>query len=194
MLEGARALLTTQPNVQFVIPCAPTLSQSLVQAMVQESALPVTLIAGQMCTVLRCADAALSASGTATLETALINTPMAIVYKMNPLNYAIMSRMIKIDHIGLVNIVAGKRIVEEFVQDDASAPAIAKELDRLLNDAPYRHEMKQQLREVKTRMGDGGASANVAKLIRSMLLERLLRWYCKAYKVSGPATRKRLRG
>ncbi len=171
MLRGAKALRHSIPTVQFVIPCAASLDQAAVKALVDEAGLPVSLIAGNICPVLRASDAALTASGTATLETALMGTPMAIVYRMNNLTYKIMSRMIKIDHIGLVNIVAKRRIVQEFVQDNATESALSKELHRLLTDTAYRQQMQQDLAEVKVTMGDGGASNNVATLIRQLTIK-----------------------
>jgi len=169
MLDSARALLTHLPNTEFVVPCAPTLNLQIVEEMIRAAQLPITLIEGQTCPVLRSADAALTASGTATLETALMGTPMAVVYRMNRINYALMSRMIQIDHIGLVNIVAEQGIVQEFVQDNAQAVPIATELSRLLTDKPYRTTMQENLAEVTLRMGSGGASRNVATLIQSIL-------------------------
>jgi len=137
--------------------------------MVQDSGLTITLIDGQICPVLRSADAAVTASGTATLETALMGTPMAIMYRVNELTYKIMSRMIQIDDIGLVNIVATRRVVQEFVQDDATPEAIAEEMNKILTDEPYRAQMKKDLLMVQETMGDGGASGKVATLIQQML-------------------------
>lgn len=169
MLAGAKRLLETLPNTEFVIPCAPTLDRSAVEALVNSSGLNVTIVDGQICPVLRSADAALTASGTATLETALMGTPMAIVYRVNDLTYKIMSRLIQIDNIGLVNIVANKRIVQEFIQEDASPQAIAHELHQLLTNNSYREQMKKDLAGVKQEMGHGGASAQVAQLMESFL-------------------------
>jgi len=172
MLDAAAELLKSLPTTEFVIPIAATLDRSALDALLKDRKLPITLIDGQICPVLRASDAALTASGTATLETALMGTPMAVVYRMNDLTYKIMSRLVQIDDIGLVNIVATKRIVEEFVQDDANGEAIAVELNRLLTDAPYIQTMKENLLDVKERMGDGGASKQVATLMTEFLPAR----------------------
>jgi len=169
MLGAAKQLLQQRPNTEFVIPCAPTLEKTDIETMVQDSGLTITLIDGQICPVLRSADAAVTASGTATLETALMGTPMAIMYRVNELTYKIMSRMIQIDDIGLVNIVATRRVVQEFVQDDATPEAIAEEMNKILTDEPYRAQMKKDLLMVQETMGDGGASGKVATLIQQML-------------------------
>ena len=169
MLGAASELLKTLPTTEFVLPCAPTLEKSDIEALVTESGLNITMIDGQICPVLRAADAAITASGTATLETALMGTPMAIMYRVNELTYKIMSRMIQIDDIGLVNIVATRRVVQEFIQHDATPEAIAEEMNKILTNEPYRAKMRENLEEVKNAMGDGGASGKVAGLIQQML-------------------------
>lgn len=169
MIASAERLLETTPHTEFVIPCAPTLDRSAIEELINSSSLKVTLIDGQICPVLRSADAALTASGTATLETALMGTPMAIMYRVNELTYKIMSRLIQIDNIGLVNIVATKRIVQEFVQHEATPQAIADELNQLLTNQSYREQMRKDLAGVKQEMGEGGASNQVARLMASFL-------------------------
>ena len=171
MLQSAALLKDKHPSVEFVIPVAPTLNRSQVEYFVKQTDVNVTLIDGQSYNVMRAADAVLTASGTATLETAMLGTPMAVMYVVNAINYALMKRLIQIDDIGLVNIVAGSRICEEFVQSDATPQAMADELERLLFNAEYRREMQHELREVREKMGTGGASDKVAKLIRDMLFD-----------------------
>jgi len=169
MLASAKTLLNSLPNAEFVIPCAPSLDKTAITELVERSELNITLIDGQICPVLRSADAAITASGTATLETALMGTPMAIMYRVNELTYKIMSRLIQIDNIGLVNIVATRRVVQEFIQDAATPDAIAAELHKLLTNDEYRNQMKKDLADVKHRMGEGGASQNVANLMQRLL-------------------------
>ena len=171
MLAAAKELLKTLPDTMFVIPCAPTLDKTDIESLVKESGLNITLIDGQICPVLRSADAAITASGTATLETALMGTPMAIMYIVNEITYKIMSRMIQIEDIGLVNIVATRRVVQEFVQHEATPEAIASEMNKLLTNDSYRTEMKENMAMVKQTMGDGGASAKVAGLMQQLLTD-----------------------
>lgn len=99
----------------------------------------------------------------------MLGTPMAVMYVINGINYAIMKRLIQIENIGLVNIVAGKRICEEFVQEQAIPANMASELERCLFDSTYRQTMLTELDNVQRKMGTGGASQRVADLIESLI-------------------------
>ena len=169
MLATAAALKKNQPDIQFVLPIAPTLERGAVDELIQQASIKVHTVDAQSYHAMRAADAVLSASGTATLETAMIGTPMAVMYVINKINYAIMKRLIQIDDIGLVNIVAGRRICQEFVQDEAQPVAMAQELEKCLNDTHYRQTMKDELEQVRQKMGSGGASLRVAELIESLV-------------------------
>ena len=169
MLQTAEHIAKAKPDCQFILPSAPTLERHTVDEALLNSRVPVTVIEANTQLAVRAANAVVTASGTATLEVALLGTPMAIVYIVNKINYAIMSRLIQIDNIGLVNIVSGKPIVKEFVQDAAQPDAIAAEILRLLDDHQYRAEMLRELALVKEKMGEGGASDKVASLITGLL-------------------------
>ena len=169
MLKSLELLLKTNPKLQFILPCAPTLDRDILDNLLAESSLNVNVSDGRAYDVMRACDAVVSASGTATLETAMMGVPLAIVYRVNPVSYAIMSRMIRIPHIGLVNIVADKGIVREFLQKNAKPALIAAELEKLLVDKEYAETMRQELARVRERMGTGGASGNVARLIADAL-------------------------
>ncbi|MFT4730450.1 MAG: lipid-A-disaccharide synthase [Granulosicoccus sp.] len=166
MLESARLIAASIPDCQFLLPIAPTLDQSLIQQTLGSDS-PANL----HCTTkdsrgaMRAGNVALVASGTATLETALIGTPMVVMYIVNKINYAIMKRLIKIPDISLVNIVAGKRVVPEYIQADATPQAMATDVLSLLRDEPRRTVMLDELNRVKRLMGDAGASKRVAQLI-----------------------------
>jgi lipid-A-disaccharide synthase len=114
-------------------------------------------------------NAIMTASGTATLEIALMGIPNAIVYRIAPLSYFILKRMITIDNIGLVNIVAEKNIVREFIQHEARAKDIAAEIDRLLVDENYRNTMLVEMKKVREKLGKEGGSGNIAQLAYEML-------------------------
>jgi lipid-A-disaccharide synthase len=166
MIESAKLIAASIPDCQFLLPIAPTLDQSLIQQTLGSDS-PANLY----CTTkdsrdaMRAGNVALVASGTATLETALIGTPMVVMYIVNKINYAIMKRLIKIPDISLVNIVAGKRVVPEYIQADATPRAMATDVLSLLSDEPRRTIMLGELNRVKHLMGDAGASIRVAQLI-----------------------------
>ena len=108
-------------------------------------------------------------SGTVTLEIALVGTPMVIIYKLAPLTYQIAKRLVHVTHIGLCNIVTGETVATELIQDEATPQKIVEEIRRILDDE-HRHSLIcQKLAEVKSKLGCGGASANVARLIPELI-------------------------
>lgn len=173
MLDTARHIQRSHPDMQFVLPVAPTLERSFIDQMlsgVNGASPPATLVITDKDSrdVMRSADVALVASGTATLETALVGTPMVVMYIVNGINYAIMKRLIRIPDISLVNIVAGKRIVPEYLQHEAQPEAMAAALLHLIENPESRQKMLQELKTVKQEMGDGRASERVAQLITGL--------------------------
>ena len=166
MLESAKLIAEQLPYCQFLLPVAPTLDPSFIQQVIDDNGLPNLHCSTENSRdAMRAADVALVASGTATLETGLIGTPMVVMYIVNKINYAIMKRLIKIPDISLVNIVAGKRVVPEYVQHEATPQAMASDVLSLYNDETRRVAMVEELDRVKTLMGDAGASQRVATLI-----------------------------
>ena len=166
MLATASLIAQRLPDCQFILPVAPTLEESFIKDSLGDKAPEkLTVVTGNSRNVMRASDVALVASGTATLETALMGTPMVVMYIINRLNYAIMKRLISIPDISLVNIVAGRRIVPEYVQDAATPDAMADDVLSLLQDEERRHTMLEDLQALKINMGDSGASERVADLI-----------------------------
>jgi len=111
----------------------------------------------------------MTTSGTATLEIALLTVPMVICYKLSPLTYWLGRLLVKTPFIGLPNIVAGKSIVREFIQHEATANNLAIEVGRILTDQDYRETMQENLQAVKQQLGQGGGSKNMALLALEML-------------------------
>lgn len=166
MLATATLIAQRLPECQFLLPVARTLDESFIHESIGEQApAGLSVVTGDSRNVMRASDVSLVASGTATLETALIGTPMVVMYIINKLNYAIMKRLISIPDISLVNIVAGRRIVPEYVQDAATPEAMAEDVLSLLQDEERRHTMLEDLQQLKISMGDSGASARVAELL-----------------------------
>lgn len=169
MLATLDIIFEKHPDLNVLLPRAATLDPMILSDLLIAHKDRVKVIDGRAYDVMQACDAVISASGTATLETAMMGVPMAIVYKINAISYAIMSRMIRIKNIGLVNIVAEKRIVQEFIQKKASPTDIAAEVDKLLTNQAYSAKMRDEMRTVREKMGDGGGSRNVALLLREML-------------------------
>ena len=109
------------------------------------------------------ADAALVASGTATLETALIGTPMIIVYKMSPFSFLMGRLFVNVSHIGLANIIAGRTIVPELIQSDANPERMAKELLAILTDEERKTQIRKDLSGIREKLGSPGAAERAAQ-------------------------------
>lgn len=169
MLGAARLLVKRYPDAQFVLPVAPTLDPVLVGRHVAAGGVPVTMIDGRVYDVLRASDAAVVTSGTATLETGLMEVPMVIVYRISKLSYAIGRMIIDIENIGLVNIVAGRAIVPELIQDAVTPERIAGGIADMLDDPERYRRVVSDLQEVRRLLGEGGASRRAAAVVAEHL-------------------------
>lgn len=176
MLTAADILSKRFRELQFVLPVAPTLSQEFIRTFLQESPVTITLTDGRVYDVLRASDAALVTSGTATLETGLMAVPMVIVYRISALSYLIGRMFVDVDHIGLVNIVAGKRIVPELVQREATPRNMADAMTKILSDSTYYQGVRSQLIGIRSQLGEQGANARAA----SVVLEFIKNSACRA--------------
>ncbi|HJU83428.1 MAG TPA: lipid-A-disaccharide synthase [Holophagaceae bacterium] len=159
LAELVRRWSTERPEVQWVLPVAPTLMDAFVRGFIQD--LPITLVRDRSYAARACAQAALVASGTATLETALLGTPFAIVYRLNGLTYQMAKRLVKLPRVGLANIVAGREVAPELIQDAVNPAALAATLERLL-DPVRAAELRAGLATVRPHLGEPGAAARVA--------------------------------
>jgi lipid-A-disaccharide synthase len=168
MLDATARIHKERPDVQFVLVVAPSRSLEEAQAIVDESnsvqRSNLHVVHHETREALAASDAAAVASGTATLEAALLETPMVIVYKESAVNWHTLGRMISIDHYGLVNLIAGERVVTELIQNDLTGEGLALELIALV-DPEKNAAMRRRLREVTARLGVGGASVRAAKVI-----------------------------
>lgn len=170
MLEAAERIRQVHPDVQFVVPVAPTLRpETLRPYLASHRTLEVTLVDGRADQAVGASDAALVKSGTSTLETALMLRPMVVVYKLSWLSYLVARLLVRIAHFALVNILAGRRIVPELLQRQASPERMAAEVNRLLGDRAAREDQVAALREVRASLGEPGAPRRVAEeLARAM--------------------------
>jgi lipid-A-disaccharide synthase len=178
MLEAASALADERPEVQFVVPLASNRAPSEVEAHVErmrEEGLrpPETLRITQHETreALAAAEAAAVASGTATLEAALIGTPLVIVYKESFVNWHTLGKLITAEHYGLINLIAEERLVTELMQNDFTGETLAQELMWLL-DREHNAELHARLEEAVAKLGGEGASDRAAAAV----IEALESW------------------
>lgn len=155
------------PELQFVVAAVSNLSRDLYQDMRQLS--NVKLVDDASYDLLSVADAAVVTSGTATLETALFKVPQVVVYKTSRLTYAIGKLLIKVPFISLVNLIAGRQVVKELIQQQASVGDVTEELTRVLKDSEYRRRMLNDYDEIIRILDTGSASANTARLMLEYL-------------------------
>jgi lipid-A-disaccharide synthase len=160
-LEAARRLQESH-DVQVVVGVAPNLGRSVVERYVPEGG-SVLLVENATYDLMKHADLAVVASGTATLEAGWFATPMIVVYRASPVTFWIGRLLVDLPHIGLVNIVAGKQIVPELVQHHLTAGNVVRAASRILLDAEYEQVMRRELRLIRERLGGPGASARVAE-------------------------------
>lgn len=170
LLASADLLIKDKPNLQFILPIASTLNESHFSAHLnQYPHLNVKLVNDLPYNVMQCCDVIITASGTATLEIALMGIPSCIAYKVANLSYYILKTMVKVKYIGLVNIVAEKPIVKEFLQFEAKPKCIVSEINLILDDKNYREKMITELSKVQNKLGKTGGVENMAELILEML-------------------------
>lgn len=160
------------PECQFLLFLAKSANQADILQQLKKHSLTVTLIKKQSYDAMQCCDAMMTSSGTATLEIALMGVPMAILYRLSPLTYQVAKRMVQIPDIGLPNIIAGKRIVQEYIQDQADPVVISAEIEKILTDPDYRQQMIAELNEVKQQLGSTQRSSTIAALALEMLAEK----------------------
>jgi len=165
MLQGVELLKQSFPNVQVLIPMAPTLPENLIPELCAASSFPIRLVKDNVYHVLRAADVSILASGTATLQGALAGEPIIIAYKVSKLTYIIGKCLIHLKVIGLANIVADKPFIPELIQNEVSPVNICRELSRFISDETARDKMKQGLRGVAHRLGKSGASERAAAVV-----------------------------
>ncbi len=168
LVETASLIHAEKPEIKFIVPIAPSLSCDEISQKFSERQLSVSFVEENIYEVAAACDAVLTVSGTVTLQITLTQTPMAIVYKVAPLSYAVGRRLIKIEFAGLTNIVAERGIVREFIQDDAEPVAMCNEIIKLLDDEKYKAQMRSDLEEVCLRLGEPGCSKRVADIVAEM--------------------------
>lgn len=169
MLESARLIRAKLPDAQFIVAKPLQLGWELYDRAIKDTGLEIKVAEGKTYDCLNVADFCLVASGTATLETAIMQKPFFVVYKMNLLNYLLYLPQVRVPCIGMVNIVAGKKIIPEFIQFGARPKKIAQEAIAILNSPGEKERMRQDLASVKASLGEKGASERAAAIIIDFL-------------------------
>jgi len=168
MKRAGEIIRKTYPNVQFLITRLPSLKKGIFDDILKNTDLDIKIIEGRAYDVIEASDLAIVKSGTTTLETAILEKPMLITYKASFITYMLTRLMIKLPYIGLVNVIAGKKIVPEFLQYNAKPSSIAKEAISLL-DTSKANAMKESLKTIKEKLGRNGANERAANAVLNFL-------------------------
>ncbi len=168
MLEAAQLLQLHLPTIQFLLPVASTLNKEYIVSFI-DNKIDVQLLETNSYHVMQACDAMIVASGTATLEAALMRIPLVVVYKTSRFTAMLMRRLLKIPYVSLCNIVAGKFIVPELLQENATKEKISAATLQLLQDTHYRNTMLHNFDLIKTKLGNEDAAKNVATIACHML-------------------------
>jgi len=168
MAEAARRLVA-RGDCQCALALADTLSKADVLASMAGADLPARVVEGDTYELVAASDVVLVASGTATLETALLERPMVIVYRMSPVTFALARRLVSVPFIGMPNLIAGRRLVPELIQDEATGARIAAEAARFLDEPALHAATREGLARMRPLLGGGGAADRVAAIAAEML-------------------------
>lgn len=171
LLASAHLLQKEIPKLQFIIPLAPGISKMTLSPWMRNISASVKVVEGWAYDVMNLSELLITASGTATLEGAILGKPMVIVYKVSLPSYWIGRALIRVKSIGLVNLVAGKEIAPELIQDDVTPLRIAEEALRILKDPILSQQMTESMAEVRQGLGEPGAAQRAARIVTSLLHE-----------------------
>jgi lipid-A-disaccharide synthase len=171
LLDSAHLLQKEIPNLQFVIPLAPGLPRAILSSWMKNISIPVKVVEGYAYDAMNLSELLITASGTATLEGAILGKPMIILYRVSLPSYWVGRALIRVDHIGLVNLVAEKEIAPELIQKDANPQRIAEEALRILRDPILSRKMSESMGEVRQKLGEPGAAQRAAQIVVSLMHE-----------------------
>jgi len=173
MALAADYLAKTYDAIKFLIPRAPTIKyehiQSIIDTLPLKNSPNICIVDTHARVVDQQSDLVIVASGTATLEAALTETPMIIIYKISPVSYQLGKMLINVPHIGLANLVAGQRVVPELIQDDATPENIYETACELLNNPLIMNKIRRKLKFIRQRLGGPGASDRTADIALRLL-------------------------
>jgi lipid-A-disaccharide synthase len=171
MIDAAPLIARQVANVQFIVARAPHLDDTLFEGFSLHGH-TVRIVEGQTDDVLNASDAVVTASGTATVQTALHGKPMVVLYKLSPMTYRLGKPLARVDMYAMVNLIAGERVVVELIQEACTGDAVAAETVKLLTDTEYRRRMSGKIAEVRSRLGGPGASERAADAVLHVIHSR----------------------
>jgi lipid-A-disaccharide synthase len=172
LIDAGSIIRARHRAARFVVARSPLLLDLLFEPLARLNGAPARVVEGRTDDVLAAADVALVASGTVTVQAAIHECPMVVVYRLAPLTYRLGKPFVHVDTYAMANLVAGRRVVPELIQERFTAEAVADEaLDILTNDARA-ERMKMELREVRQRLGERGASARAASEVLEVVRSR----------------------
>ncbi len=169
MLGAAEIISSRVDNLKCILPVAPTISPDLIGKITENSPLTVVTTGKGVYPVLRVSELALVASGTATLETAIMGVPMIITYRTSPLSFSIAKRVVKVPYVGLVNLVAGEEVAPELLQENVTPQIIADKALEILDDIDRKTAIREKLEKVRISLGERGASERTAGIAFEMV-------------------------
>ena len=171
MLSAAEKIQRASGRVRFVISRAPSVKKDLMDVVIAEHGghVDCRVATDPVGNVFKACRLVIAVSGTVTLEAAIWGTPTVIIYKLSPVSYWLGKTLVRVEHIGLVNLIAGRRVVPELIQQEANPGNIARIIQDLLADKERLKEIKAGLAEVRTILGKAGASKRVAEIALAML-------------------------
>ncbi|MGA2937969.1 MAG: lipid-A-disaccharide synthase [Syntrophobacteraceae bacterium] len=164
LMDAARIISRSLPEARFVIPVASSLDARDIESRAARWSLPVRVVANDTYGAIRASDLILTASGTVTLEAAILETPMIILYKVARLSRRIGELLIRLKLVGLPNVIAGKAIVPEFVEEEPTAPRVAERAIELLKNPDLLSAQRRELGRIHSQLGAPGISGRVARL------------------------------
>jgi lipid-A-disaccharide synthase len=170
MLEAASLIVKKMNRIKIAVSLAPTVEREYVEKIIGKyGAYDYEIVSGGADKILKMCSLVVAASGTVTLEAAIAGVPMVIIYKVSPVSYRLGRAMIKVPNICLVNLIAGREIVTELIQNEATPDKIADEVLSIIGDSEKIESMRNELIGIRNLLGGPGASGRVADIAISML-------------------------